>query len=79
MTASTLTSKGQITLPKSVRDRLRLAAGDSVEFVETPNGFLLRPTRGDIRKLKGSLPVPAHAVTLAQMQEAIETAGIRKR
>ena len=33
MSAARLTSKGQITLPKSVRDRLHLAAGDRVEFI----------------------------------------------
>ena len=35
---STMTSKGQITVPKPVRDRLRLETGDKVYFDITPDG-----------------------------------------
>jgi AbrB family looped-hinge helix DNA binding protein len=44
MATSTLTSKGQITLPRAVRDQLGLAQGDRVEFtVESGGRVLLRP------------------------------------
>jgi AbrB family looped-hinge helix DNA binding protein len=41
-----ITSKGQITLPKALRDRLRLKPGDDVQFVEDKAGiWVRRPAR----------------------------------
>ncbi len=39
---STISTKGQITVPKAVRDRLGLHPGVRVEFELTPEGALLR-------------------------------------
>jgi AbrB family looped-hinge helix DNA binding protein len=39
---STISSKGQITVPKAVRDRLGLRPGTTVEFEPTADGVLLR-------------------------------------
>lgn len=59
MPSATLTSKGQITLPKAIRDRLRLGAGDRVDFVVTDEGtVVLRPATADVRELKGLLHRP---------------------
>jgi len=38
--AARITSKGQITIPREVRERLGLRTGDQVEFVEGPEGFI---------------------------------------
>ena len=38
MSAATITSKGQITIPADVRKALRVEAGDRVEFVEVESG-----------------------------------------
>ncbi len=44
MATATLTSKGQITIPKTVRDALQLCEGDKVDFMLTENGeALLKP------------------------------------
>lgn len=39
MTKTKVTSKGQITIPKDVRERLGLRPGDEIEFVEEDGGF----------------------------------------
>ena len=41
MASTTVTSKGQVTIPKAVRDRMGLRAGDKVEFVEKDGEFVL--------------------------------------
>lgn len=38
-------AKGQIVIPKDVRERYRFANGEVVEVVETPDGVLLRTPR----------------------------------
>lgn len=75
MSTATVTSKGQITLPKAVRDRLGVKAGDRVEFVETDRGFVVVPATQDIRALKGLLPRPKRAVTIEDMNRTIRRMG----
>jgi len=74
MAEATITSKGQVTIPKAVREVLGLQAGDRVEFVEDgAGGVRLRPIRGDIRCLKGMLAREGgRPVGVEEMNEAIE-------
>lgn len=54
MSASTLTSKGQITIPKPVRDALGVDSGDRIEFVELDKGkFAIVAATRSIRELDG--------------------------
>lgn len=78
MAAATLTSKGQITLPKSVRERLGVESGDRIEFIESEHGFLVMPATRDIRTLKGLVPNPKKAVSIEDMNRAIAKQGGRK-
>jgi antitoxin PrlF len=56
--AAKMTSKGQITVPKVVRDRLRLKPGDQVLFrVEADRAVLARTP--SFLDLAGVVPVPA--------------------
>lgn len=53
----TVTSKGQVTIPKQVRDRLGISSGDAVTFVVHDSGTVeIRPVRYRMRDLRGILP-----------------------
>lgn len=72
---ATLTSKGQVTIPKQARDTLKLDTGDRVEFIIDDDGrlFILPVTRS-VKTLKGMLPKPASPVSLEEMDTAIAQA-----
>lgn len=56
MPRATITSKGQVTVPKEIRDLLRLGTGDRVDFVVSDDGtVVLRPATEHVRELKGFL------------------------
>jgi len=55
--AATVTSKGQVTLPKSVRDALGLEAGDRVMF-RVHEGRAVLAKVPDFLDLAGTVPVP---------------------
>jgi len=75
MASATLTSKGQVTLPKSVRERLGVETGDRLEFIESEEGFLVVAATRDIRSLKGIVGQPKKPVTVDEMNRAIEKMG----
>ena len=56
MTIATITSKGQITIPKAIRDSLLLHNGDKVDFTITERGeVLLRPVTRRVDEVFGRL------------------------
>lgn len=73
MPTSILTSKGQTTIPKQIRDLLRLETGDRIDFVVEADGkVLLMPAKTDVRQLKGMLKKHVRrVVSLEEMEEAI--------
>ena len=48
--------RGQLTIPKAIRQSLGLAEGDHVAFVEHGGDVVLRPVRQSLRDLRGSVP-----------------------
>ena len=72
-----LSSKGQVTIPKAVRDRLKIKPGDRFKFFFHPDGVILLPKIPTAR-LKGILSKPAKPVTLEEMDRAVE-AGATER
>lgn len=70
---ATLTSKGQITLPKEIRDRLGLDAGSVLDFEILPdNTITARSVKPDARRLRGLLKSPhTKPPTVVQMDAGI--------
>lgn len=76
MALATVTSKGQVTIPVAVRKKLRLKAGSKVDFIENKAGELvLKPRRGDIRRLRGFIKYDGPPVSIEQMNEAVGKAA----
>jgi AbrB family looped-hinge helix DNA binding protein len=80
MTVQTrLSAKGQVVIPKDVRDRLNWGQGQSLDVLETPDGVLLKPhTQKKSRSLaEGLSRIRARAnysgppVSIADMRDAI--------
>lgn len=70
---ATLTSRGQLTLPKEIRDRLNLEVGAILEFqIQADNTTTARQVQPDARRIRGLLKSPhAAPLTVEQMDEAV--------
>ena len=69
---ATLTVKGQVTLPKPLRDQLELQSGDKLDFVLRDDGLIeVVPLKQPASKLRGMLPKPPKPVSIDRMNEAI--------
>ena len=81
MTIATLTSKGQTTIPKQVREHLKLSPGDKLDFVIEPEGrVVIRPAKLDVRALKGMLRRrEGKVLSIEEMDAAIASGAARKR
>jgi AbrB family looped-hinge helix DNA binding protein len=55
MTHAILTSKGQITIPKSVRNKLNLKTGDKIDFKVSDGGVTLVPVSKSVSEVFGIL------------------------
>jgi len=72
MPSATITSKGQITIPKRVREELGLREGDRVAFRVLEGGTVVfEPETINLLDLEGTLKPRRKGVTLADMDEAI--------
>jgi AbrB family looped-hinge helix DNA binding protein len=72
MPSATVTSKGQITVPKEIRDHLGITAGDRLSFqIGSEGEVLVEPETTDVRSLRGMLKRRGRRVSLANMELAI--------
>ena len=71
---ATVTSKGQVTLPKALRDNLGIQTGSRIRFSLTSHGgFQWEPVRFDLDDLwqkADAGPAPAHIMTFEEMDAA---------
>ena len=76
MSAATITSKGQITIPKEIRTLLDLHSGDKINFFVDESGEVrFVPVTQDISTLKGIVSKPDKAVSIEDMKAAIKARG----
>lgn len=71
---STVTQKGQVTIPKSVRDSLHLVTGDRVEFVLNDRGeVVIKPVTRKVVEVAGLLSKykKSRPVSIEEMDQAV--------
>ena len=71
-----ITTKGQITLPKKIRDHLHVKAGDQLDFAVDDQGVVsITPIVASVKALKGCLPKPPNPVSLDEIERVIRVRG----
>jgi antitoxin PrlF len=67
---SAITSKGQATIPKAIREHLRLKPGDRVKFFVHPDGSVVLLPKLPASALRGIVKARRRPVTIEEMSEA---------
>jgi AbrB family looped-hinge helix DNA binding protein len=68
---STITSKGQVTIPTVVRNKMNLSMGVKLEFIICDDYVMLVPINKSIRTLQGILPKPKNSLSCDEMNNVI--------
>jgi AbrB family looped-hinge helix DNA binding protein len=78
MPSTTLTSKGQVTIPKAVRDELGLKEGDRIAFRVLEDGtVIVEPETVELLELKGILKPKRTGISVADMDQAIRAKAVK--
>jgi antitoxin PrlF len=77
MSTSVITRKGQVTIPKDLRDFLGLEEGQKVYFIRRGDEVILKVLRGNILDLKGSVKPSKRPEDFERIRESVkkETSG----
>ena len=73
---SAITSKGQATIPKAIREHLRLRPGDRVKFFVHPDGSVVLLPRVPVTRLRGIVKPRGRVVTLEAMKKAVADGAV---
>jgi AbrB family looped-hinge helix DNA binding protein len=68
---SAITSKGQATIPKAIRDHLRLKPGDRVKFFKHPDGSVVLLPKRPASALRGIVAGRRRTVSIEEMDQAV--------
>lgn len=79
MPVARLTSKGQLVIPKEIREHMQLQPGDQLDFMVRDDGeVVIRPVVADVTALRGMLKTPGRKpVSLGSMKKAIRERAAR--
>jgi antitoxin PrlF len=69
---ATITSKGQITIPSAIRNKMHLSSGSKLEFIQQGEHILIIPINKSVKSLKGMLPKPDVAFSIEEMNKIIK-------
>ena len=79
MPGSKITSKGQITVPKAVRETLALKPGDRMSFVIREDGTVtVEAETVELPSLRGVLKTDGRHVSVEQMNDDVRRAAARR-
>jgi antitoxin PrlF len=67
---SAITTKGQATIPKAIREHLQLMPGDRVKFFVHPDGSVVILPKRPATALRGIVKSQRRPVTIEEMREA---------
>jgi len=79
MTATTLTKKWQVTIPKEIRDLLGLKERDKILFIEQGGIVVLKPIKGNVLDLKGSVSPRHQPEDFNAVRERVKTSIAARR
>ena len=77
---TTMTSKGQVTVPREIRDRLGLKSGDKMAFTMLSDGtVVMRPKTRRLAELAGSLTRPGQPEVSVEDMSPFKAKAAAKR
>jgi antitoxin PrlF len=75
---STITAKGQTTIPKPIRDHLKLKPGQRLKYFIRPDGTVVLLPTIPVTALRGIVPHRNRPITIEEMDDAIAAGAIER-
>jgi len=72
MLTGRMSSRGQLTIPKMIRDYLGISAGDRVTFIVRDDEVIFYPVKGTLLDLRGSIKHGRHTENLDAVRNIVK-------